>query len=254
MNALAGLQAGPAARSLPCLLAFDTSTEALALAVTGPHGVLCRTAPGGAAASASLLPQVQGLLQQAGLPMQALQAVAFGRGPGAFTGLRTSCAVAQGLAWGLGLPVLPIDSLLIVAEDARAQWLATSPELAAGRQQDFAVDVAVDARMAQAYCASYAHDGQAWHCTEPAALVDLSSLGLRARWRAGSAWALRADLTQPGQPPAWAEQDRAAALARLALAAWAAGQGTDPGQALPLYVRDRVALTTAERMAAREQA
>lgn len=247
----ARLEAG--AGPLPCLLAFDTSTEQLAMAVTGAHGVLCQTVPGGAAASAGLLPLLREMMQQLGLPLQALQAVAFGRGPGAFTGLRTSCAVAQGLAWGLDLPVLPIDSLLIVADDALAQWRARQP-VGGPDVPDFAVDVAVDARMEQAYCASYSWQSAGWQCTQPPALQDLQDLRVHSGWQAGSAWALLPQdvpAAQGRRQPPWLEQDRAAALARLALAAWAAGQGLDPAQALPSYLRDRVALTTAERLAAR---
>lgn len=253
MSAPATARLDASAGRLPCLLAFDTSTERLAMAVTGAHGMLTQTVPGGAAASAGLLPLLREMLQQLGLPLQALQAVAFGRGPGAFTGLRTSCAVAQGLAWGLDLPVLPIDSLLIVADDALAQWRAGQPA-ARPDAQDFAVDVAVDARMEQAYCASYCWQQAGWHCTQPPALRDLKDLRGHSSWQAGSAWALLpqdSPAVSGQRRPPWTEQDRAAALARLAVAAWAAGQALDPAQALPSYLRDRVALTTAERLAAR---
>jgi tRNA threonylcarbamoyladenosine biosynthesis protein TsaB len=82
---------------------------------------LTALADGGAAASAALLPQIRALLKRAELGYADLDAVAFGQGPGAFTGLRTACAVAQGLALAIGKPLLPIDSLMLVAEDARTQ-------------------------------------------------------------------------------------------------------------------------------------
>ena len=100
-----------------CVLAFDTSTERLALGVHGPDGPLTLMADGGAAASSTLLPHIHALLAQAPLSLADLDAIAFGCGPGAFTGLRTACAVAQGLGLGLARPLLPIDSLLVVAED-----------------------------------------------------------------------------------------------------------------------------------------
>ena len=100
-------------------LAFDTSTDVLSLGLSARGQTTLRTLAGGAQASAQLIPQVLDLLAQASLGLADLQAIVFGRGPGSFTGLRTACAVAQGLAFGANVPVLPIDTLLAVAEDAR---------------------------------------------------------------------------------------------------------------------------------------
>ena len=105
----------------PVLLAFDTSTQALAVALQWAGGRQAWNGPGGAQASTLLLPTVQRLMDEAGLGFDDLDAIGFGRGPGAFTGVRTACSVAQGLAFGADKPVLPIDSLLIVAEDERAR-------------------------------------------------------------------------------------------------------------------------------------
>lgn len=240
----------PPQPTAPRLLAFDTATEQLALALHADGRRWHLSAAGGAAASATLLPQVQGMLTEAGLAMADLQAIAFGCGPGAFTGLRTACAVAQGLAFGLGLPVLAIDSLLIVAEDARLQVTPGADR--------FDIGVAMDARMGEAYAAAYRWQSGAWTTLRAPAL--LTPAALRVSWAAldlqavaGSAWAaLAATLPAPEQALLLPrENDRAAALLRLALAAAAAGTGRDAAQALPLYLRDKVALTTAEREAAR---
>jgi tRNA threonylcarbamoyladenosine biosynthesis protein TsaB len=234
------------------LLAFDTSTERMAVAVLAPSGEHLADEPGGASASAGLLPCIQALLAGAGLAQSDLQAIAFGRGPGAFTGLRTSGAVAQGLAFGLGVPVLPIDSLLIVAEDARSQ-LAPAGE-------PFEVDVLMDARMAQIYAARCAWDGSRWSTPRPAELI--TQLALAETWRlrppahvAGSALAVFGELlpVPPGVRRAPVEHGRAAALLRLALRAWRAGEAVDAALALPLYVRDKVAQTSAERQLERER-
>jgi tRNA threonylcarbamoyladenosine biosynthesis protein TsaB len=223
----------------------------LALALQGRDGAgFTRLAAGGAAASAALLPLVHGLLAQARLTLADLDAVAFGRGPGAFTGLRTACAVAQGLGLGLARPLLPIDSLLIVAEDARAQ---AAPDATA-----FEVGVAMDARMDEVYAGRYRWQDGHWQVLQAPALYSLPALaeawaGTARQAVAGSA--LAAFGPRLGLPAGGvrveAERDRAGALLRLALQAARAGQGVDAAAALPLYLRDKVALTSAEREAAR---
>lgn len=239
------------------LLAFDTATESMALAVQTEAGRWVDNAPGGAQASAQLLPAAEALLQRAGRRMQDVAAIGFGRGPGAFTGLRTSCAAAQGLAFGLGCPVLPVDSLLLVAEQARR---------AAGAGDGFDVAVAMDARMGEIYAGRYRHDEDAgWVVLQPPALWAPEALA--EAWTAdapprvaGSAVPLfgpaLAALAALWAPPQRLDVggDRASALIELADRAWRAGAGVDAAEALPLYLRDKVAQTTAERAAARSAA
>ncbi len=136
------------------LLAFDTSTEILHVAVqrgaAASHAPLEHTGPGGAQASATLIPAIHALLAQAGLGLADLDAIVFGRGPGSFTGLRTACSVAQGLAFGSGVPVLAVDTLLAVAEDAYHRE---------GAQQVVAL---LDARMDEVYFAAYEREAGRW--------------------------------------------------------------------------------------------
>jgi tRNA threonylcarbamoyladenosine biosynthesis protein TsaB len=227
------------------LAAIDTSTERLVLAVRGPGGTLTLDEPGGARASTRLLPALVDLLRDAGMQPADLDAIAFAQGPGAFTGLRVACATAQGLALGLGRPLLPLDSLRLVADAARAQ---------AGGDDWW---VAMDARMDEVYAASYRRVGDRWQALQAPALWTLEALC--ARWAAappagvaGSApAAFGARLPVPAGAPCVDPPGRAAALMRLAQAAWADGAAIDPGAALPVYLRDKVALTTAERAAAR---
>jgi tRNA threonylcarbamoyladenosine biosynthesis protein TsaB len=227
------------------LVAIDTSTERLVLAVATPDGVVTRDETGGPRTSTRLLPALHELLAEAGLVLASVEAIAFARGPGAFTGLRAACAVAQGLALGLGRPVLPLDSLLVVADAARA--------LGAGDD----VGVAMDARMDEIYAGHYVHDGTRWRVRAAPALWALAPL-VEAWQRdppaalAGSALNVFGDrLTLPPAVVTWPEPgDRGAALMRLAQAAWRDGGAVDAADALPLYVRDKVALTTAERAAA----
>lgn len=223
---------------MPLLLALDSSTDTMAVALVTPAQTLVFEAAGGAQASARLLPEVRRLLAQAGVALADLDAIAFGQGPGAFTGLRTACAVAQGLALGLDKPVLALDSLMLVAEDARTQG--------AGDE----VWVAMDARIGEIYAARYRHDGHAWQVLDAPALY--APAALTAHWGtpaavAGTALTAYADALGPVSP-AWPQAaSRAAALGALALAAWQRGETRDAAEALPVYVRDKVALTTAER-------
>ena len=231
------------ASQLP-VLALDTSTEQIAIGLHSGAGSCTRLAPGGALASARLLPELKALLAEAGLALSDLGAIAFGQGPGAFTGLRTACAVAQGLGFGLQRPLLPLDSLLIVAEDARAQLGADEVELG----------VVMDARMDEAYAARYRWRSGRWQVLSAPALYSLPTL--LAQWQgtpvqalAGSALAAfgRRLLLPCDGPRLEKEHDRAAALLRLAVRAVADGAGVDPAAALPMYLRDKVAQTTAER-------
>ncbi len=225
------------------LLALDSSTDKLAVALSGPAGLSCYEGAGGAQASERLLPEIQRLLAQQGLALQELDAIAFGRGPGAFTGLRTACAVTQGLAMGANKPVLALDSLMLVAEDARQQ----SPEWSGP------LWVAMDARMDEIYAAAYEfRDGQ-WQTLQAPALY--APAALVQRWGtpgavAGSALSVfAAHLGAPAK--SWPQEaSRARALAALAQQAWTRGDLLDAAEAQPLYVRDKVAFTTAERLAA----
>ncbi|MFM9924105.1 tRNA (adenosine(37)-N6)-threonylcarbamoyltransferase complex dimerization subunit type 1 TsaB [Variovorax sp. H27-G14] len=224
--------------ALPKLLAFDTSTEHLSVAVLHGDQLLAHNGVGGAQASTTLLPLIQQLLGDAGLVLAELDAIVFGRGPGSFTGLRTACSVAQGLAFGAKVPLLPVDTLLAVAEEARHAF---------GAQQVVAV---LDARMDQLYAARYdfAAHGPLGGDDEPL-LLSPEALEVPAGWAlAGNAFvAYGARLAQ-----ATARHDAlptATALLRLAPALLAAGRTVPAAQAWPLYVRDKVAQTTEERAA-----
>jgi tRNA threonylcarbamoyladenosine biosynthesis protein TsaB len=185
--------------------------------------------------------------------MADLDAIAFGRGPGAFTGLRTACAVAQGLAFGLDKPVLPLDSLLVVAEDARLQHFAHAETL------DIAV--AMDARMNEAYTGRYRWAAGDWHTLQAPGLyalpvlVQLCADGA-VQAVAGSALVAFGDRVPwpAGAVPITQEHNRALALLNLAVRAARAGAGVDAALALPLYLRDKVAQTTQERDAVRAAA
>ena len=131
-------------------LAFDTSTDVLSLAVARGDRVWTQTLPGGAQSSSGLIPAVLSMLAEADMPLASLNAIVFGRGPGSFTGLRTACAVAQGLAFGADVPVLPVDTLLAVAEEARWQRVHGGAAHA-----DLSVLAMLDARMDEVYSAAY---------------------------------------------------------------------------------------------------
>ena len=225
------------------LLAFDTSTDTLSIAVGRGDALWKHNGPGGAQASASLIPAIQRLLAQAELDLGTLDAIVFGRGPGSFTGLRTACAVAQGLAFGAGggrgVPVLPVDTLAAVAETARLEH---------GCTQVLAV---LDARMNEVYWARYRWLDGAWQGDSDFGLCAPEALPIEAGWTvAGNAQAAYGERLAPHAPHVVA-LPTAAALLRLAPALLAAGGGQPAAQALPRYIRDKVAKTTAERAAER---
>ncbi len=224
------------------LLALDTSTEVFFLAVQrGAQQPWERQGAGAAAVSATLIPAIQALLAQGGLRLAELDAIVFGRGPGSFTGIRSACSVAQGLAFASAVPVLPVDTLMAVAEDARGRTGATR------------VVALLDARMDEVYSAAYAWDGAGWQQQGTFDLGRPEALVVPEGWSlAGNAFAAYGERWPAG--PRIAAQPTAAALLRLAPALIAAGGAVPAAQALPLYIRDKVAQTTEERATARRLA
>lgn len=221
------------------LLAFDTSTDTLFIALQRGTALWQHQAAGGANSSATLLPSIQQGLQALDLQFADLDAIVFGRGPGSFTGLRTVCAIAQGLALGAGKPLLPVDTLLAVAEEAREQHGLTD------------VMAVLDARMSEVYHAGYRWAEGLWHATHALGLCAPEALqvpeGLSV---VGNAQAAYAERLAP-QAAHRVALPTATALLRLAPRLMADGHLVDASYALPLYIRDKVALTTAEREAAR---
>lgn len=223
------------------LLAFDTSTETLSIAASAGAGApaLEYTGPGGALASAALIPEIEALLARAGLALGELDAIAFGRGPGSFTGLRTAAAVAQGLGFGAGVPVLAVDTLLAVAEEARA---------ASGEHRIVAL---LDARMDEVYFAAYEWQDGIWATRQAPALGRPESVTLPPGWAlAGNVLELHRERLPAGGARI-AALPTAGALLRLAPQLLAAPGSHAPAEALPLYIRDKVAQTTEERAADR---
>jgi tRNA threonylcarbamoyladenosine biosynthesis protein TsaB len=240
---------------MPVLLVFDTSGERLSAGLVTGHGRWRHEGPGGAHASAGLVPALRQLVADAGCSFRDLDALGFGQGPGAFTGLRTACAVAQGLAEAVGRPVLALDTLEAVALDT---WRRASTA------QPACVWAVQDARMGEVYAGAYEVD--AGGRSRPIHPPDLwTAESLNAAWSAppaadaptpwpmlvgGSAVAVCGErlrgATARFDPDAWPSPD---ALLDLALQRHAAGAAMPAAAARPAYVRDRVALTTAEREA-----
>jgi tRNA threonylcarbamoyladenosine biosynthesis protein TsaB len=236
------------------LLAFDTSTDALSIAVSRDDGAAAGLwqlqGEGGAKASVGLIAGVLELMRQSGMELRALDAICFGCGPGSFTGLRTACSVAQGLAFGADVPVLPVNSLLAVAEEARHSALAAA---------DYCqVTALLDARMDEIYLATFAFEAGLWTELQSARLVKPEAVilpvphaGVAAA--AGNAFAVYGERLT-GLPLAAARiaaLPQAAALLRLAAQLLAQGKAVSAEHALPTYIRDKVAQTTAERAAIR---
>ena len=230
-------------------LAFDTSTDTMSVAVTDGARLWQHTGPGGAKASTTLIPVVMALMAETGLALGDLEAIVFGRGPGSFTGLRTACAVAQGLAFGAdagaGVPVLPVDTLMAVAEEARLlQAVEPSPYITA----------LLDARMDEIYMQRYAtHQGGQGVLTPlgPCELMRPEHLVIDANTLyAGNVFDVYSDRLPPGLKRITC-LPTATALLRLAPQLAASGQCVPAALALPLYVRDKVAQTTVERETAK---
>jgi tRNA threonylcarbamoyladenosine biosynthesis protein TsaB len=200
---------------------------------------LARDAKAGQRHSELILVMIDALLQEAGMTLQQLHGIGFGAGPGSFTGLRIACGLAQGMAFGADLPLAPVGTLECLAQASGAHRVVT----------------ALDARMAEIYHAAYERIQTGWQVVcapslcRPEDAPDLEGVGWvgcgsgfaahgeALRQRYGSAL----DATQPELYP------HARDVAVLAALAFANGKGVDPAQAAPVYIRDKVALSIAER-------
>ena len=216
------------------LLALDTATEVCTVALWLDGEVLERSEPGGQHAE-RILPMVDALLAEAGLVLTQLDALAFGRGPGSFTGLRIGAGVAQGLAYGAGLPVVPVSSLAALAQG-----------------QDAAkVLAAFDARMHQVYWGVYVRNARgivelqgAEGVFTPLLIPVPEGVGW---YGAGPGWdAYHAELRQRmgSSLAGWLPHcfPGARHVAELGVTALQAGLAVAPEQALPVYIRNDVAI------------
>ena len=258
------------------LLAIATSSEwcSVALLRDGPRGPLvdCVSERAGTEHSRRVLPIAQSLLQEAGLGLRDLHAVAFDAGPGSFTGLRIGCGVVQGLGFALDVPVLAVSSLEALA------WQAGSTRVLA----------AIDARMNEVYVAALGVSGSGPRLVAPiGVLAAAGAAGFLAQALDAPAafWAGAADVTAQGEAerpgrrdelvaignafarhPALADAlrrrgvgveadafPRADAIAEIGLLRLAGGEGLDASLAAPIYVRDKVALDVDEQRQLREQ-
>lgn len=228
------------------LLALETSTEYCSCALLVNGAVLERHVLAGQRQSELLLGQVADVMAEADIGFGQLDGVAFGAGPGSFTGLRIACGAAQGLAFGHDLPVLPIVSLLAVAE----QGLVSD--------DGDTVLTAFDARMGELYLAAYQRKAGAWAtllAPQIAKPDDLPALpDGKVDLGAGSGFAVYAAALQARYAPqrsAATLVPRAREVAMLAAGALERGEAIAAEAAVPLYLRDKVALNRHEQAALR---
>jgi tRNA threonylcarbamoyladenosine biosynthesis protein TsaB len=226
------------------LLAFDTSTDWLTVACGSGEMWWVRGEPAGQAHSERLLPLVDAVLAEAGWSLRSLDGIAFGAGPGSFTGVRIACGVAQGLAFGTDLPLVAVPTLEALAHAAWRRHEATH------------VFACVDARMREVYVAAYAREDGRWSEMLAPAVMKPAEVNVPARgafrwFGVGGGFAaypsLRVHLALEHVDVDAVPDARA--IGELAQPRFAAGEGVAAAAALPLYVRHRVALTTAERAA-----
>lgn len=222
------------------LLGIETATRHLSVALWRDGTVTERHAEMPNGGSDWVLPRIRQLLGESGASIRDLDGIAFGAGPGSFTGLRLACGIAQGIAWGLNIPLLPVSSLEALA-------------LASGQIR---VWTCIDARMNEVYSAAYL--AEADHvvqlmepvCQPPQAVCPPILDGM---WGVGDGFASYPDSLGVGQHGlagvSPAVFPRSSDVLRLAARRFESGEGMTAAMAQPIYVRDKVALTTAERLA-----
>jgi tRNA threonylcarbamoyladenosine biosynthesis protein TsaB len=221
------------------LLVIDTSTEWCSAALWLDGRIQARRVLAEQRHSSLLLPMVDELLRESDISLRQLDGIGYGAGPGSFTGLRIACAVTQGLAFGADLPVVGVSTLESIAEQTGAGQVLT----------------VLDARMAEVYWAAYRREGAGWRAVSSPQLALPESVAVPAggEWvGAGNGFVALGEVLRPRLAAALVRIDEtlmpdAAAMAPLAAAAFARGEGMDAALAAPIYLRDKVALTVDER-------
>jgi tRNA threonylcarbamoyladenosine biosynthesis protein TsaB len=222
------------------ILALETSTEWCSVAVGDGARWHVRDELAGQAHSERALVLCAALLAEADWPLRSLDGIAFGAGPGSFTGIRIACGLAQGLSLADDLPVVPVPTLAAVAQ---SRWTDD------GHTH---VVACLDARMREVYVAAYHRRGETWQEVAPPAVLAPAAVvppagtgwfGAGNGFRVYPGLALQLGLAGVDD----AARPTARAVGELALPRLAAGEGVAAADALPFYVRHRVALTTAER-------
>lgn len=225
---------------MPTILALETSTELASAALLHGEQLFARESSGVQTHSQSILPMVQDLLAQAGITLAQCDAIAFGAGPGSFTGVRTACGIAQGLAFGADLPVIPIVTLQAMAQACREVSGASE------------VLVLLDARMDEIYWAQY-HFSEEWHTVVEPCLSSaegiISSEHVTACGNGLSVYAANSGMRLPNENVQREIMPHAKHVAQLARIEFIANRTVAPRDAQPIYLRNKVALTTMERLA-----
>ncbi len=217
------------------LLALDTATEACSVALLHEGRLLSRYDVIPRLHAQRLLPMVQELLGEAGIALSAVDAIAFGRGPGAFTGVRIAIGVVQGLAFALQRPVLPVSNLAVLAQRAHRER---------GVEQ---VAAAIDARMDEVYWGCYCLEAGEMRLAGVEAVLPPEQValprGAAGEWfGAGTGWAFADRLAvRPSLGMDASLLPHAEDLLRLAEFAWARGEAVAADAAQPVYLRDQVA-------------
>jgi tRNA threonylcarbamoyladenosine biosynthesis protein TsaB len=223
------------------ILAIETSTEYLSIAVTSGEKLVSRGCLAGQKQSELILPMIRDVFVEAGIEGKIIHAIAFGAGPGSFTGLRIACGVAQGLAFGFDIPVIAIPTLEVIAE-------------ATGKDR---VVVALDARMGEIYHAGLEREGNGWKTIVQASLCkpeDSPILPGKDWFAAGSGFSLYQHALTARYAGQLAGMDgnlspHASAVARLATDRFRQGLGIPAAEAAPIYIRNKIALTMREQAA-----
>lgn len=222
------------------LLALDTSSEGCSAALFADGNVIEKFEIAPRGHTRLLMPMVRELLAEQGLKPQDLDALAFACGPGSFTGVRIATGVVQGLAWGLGLPVVPVSSLETVA-------LGAIETLQVGEGEGIAV--AFDARMSELYWGCFRNRSGLPELLGKEQVCPASRVVLEAgvtRWDgAGQGWGFRTDMPDDVSSQINSVDDtlipRASWVAHLAAVKFSNGLAVPAEQAQPVYIRDEVA-------------